>query len=198
MAWAIVIIIAVWLIVKNAKDRPSNQTFEVFPTENKDINEEDLLKSQTRFEKELVEHVDFPDGIRFRDSYLYKHLMRDWFAKLSGKHRYDDKIIQKLRSDWLGYMWALERGHTNHYLAMESYGENQEAHDRYEEEATTYARKAMAIEDGFASAIGEEAVKELDRIRNQGFDKFSREGEIAPEGMLWDIDGKLKKKRKTD
>jgi hypothetical protein len=194
--WAFIIILAVWWLLKRNKTAAKKPQRELLDSSPKDITEEMVLKVQTRFEKDL-QNTDLPDAIRFSDLYIYRNLMSKWFSKLSAEHRYDDVMTQKLRKDWLDYMNALQDGHTSNYLSLESYGdtkEEQEKSDSYREDATHSARKALAIEDGFAAAIGKDQVDELTRIRKLSMNSISREGELAPEGMEFDILGKLRSK----
>jgi hypothetical protein len=158
------------------------------------IGEESVFKRQTAFEKKLYEEVDFPDGIRGADVYVYKSLMCVWYRKLSSENRYNEEMTQKLRNDWLDYMNAMEDRSTSLYLSMELYDEKDNTQsESYRNDHIIESRKMFAIEEAFASAVGKEEVKELARIRDLSslgnFDKF---GNLAPKGFSYDLLGKLK------
>ena len=118
--------------------------------------------------------------------------MEKWFRKLSGEYRYDEKMIQKIREDFLDYMYSVEQSKINHYLYMEL--EDEERSERYRNEANLCFRKVRAIQDGFASIVGEEAVKELEKYRKLDLNDINKNGKLAPEGFEFDFDGKLIKK----
>jgi hypothetical protein len=152
------------------------------------ISEEALFQQQNRFEKRL-ELTYLPDSPSGDEIYKYKNLMRPWYNQLSGKYRYDDKMIQKLRLDWSDYMSSLEDRNTYNYLSLESNDEKES--DAYRNDHIVASRKVFAIEDAFASQIGEDAVKELARITSLQHGSFNREGEIAPEGFRYGIGNEL-------
>jgi hypothetical protein len=196
--WTIVIIIAVWFIVKKTRTvHPSSPNSynqeESFNTTNNPISEDTVYEAQNRFENKFSETY-LPDSLGGHDIYMYKNLMSKWYNKLSGEHRYDEKMIQKIREDFLEYMYSVQQGKTSHYLYMElDEGEKSEG---YREEADICYKKVRAIEDAFASLIGKDAVAELDRVRKFDFGDVDREGNLAPEGFQFDFTGELKKKEK--
>jgi hypothetical protein len=78
----------------------------------------------------------------------------------------------------------LEAQNTASFLGSESSEKKQEAHD---EEAWRMRQQYVAIEDGFAAAVGEEALKELQRVRAAQHGSFDRSGRkpIAPDGFRY-------------
>ncbi|HVU06618.1 MAG TPA: hypothetical protein VHE10_02425 [Candidatus Paceibacterota bacterium] len=197
MIWIVIAAAVVWWIYKQRNTPKQAQVVEDVPLlKDEGISEEAVLQAQTSFEKNL-EDTFLPDAITRRDLYIYRKLMRVWFAKLAGENRFDETMTQKLRRDWLDYMYALRDAKTSHYLSMETYGEDKERSDSYDQESTIAHRKAFAIEDGFAFAVGKEAVAELARIRALEFSEISRDGELAPDGMEFDFEDKPRRKKKA-
>jgi hypothetical protein len=49
--------------------------------------------------RRLENDSELPDAIVWKDAYIYWHLMSRWFNALFEKHRYDDVLVAKLRSD---------------------------------------------------------------------------------------------------
>ena len=92
--WAIVIIIAFWLITKRSqKSNLSHSESSVSEHETSQIDEDYVFKVQGQFEKTLQDTF-LPDAVKYKDLYIYYHLMRPWFIELCGKHRYDESMIQ--------------------------------------------------------------------------------------------------------
>lgn len=149
---------------------------------------------QGAFEKKVGEenYSFLPDSLSGQEIHIYYNLMRRWFNELSAKNRYDDSMIQKLRRDWLNYISLIESAKTLHFLSMESWDEkNPKKSDAYSNDARLEWMQAIAIEDGFAAAIGQDAVKELDRIRKMDFCRFDKLGHVAPDGFEYGVGGKL-------
>lgn len=194
--WVIVIIIAVWLIIRHYSQ--SHKTVPGVPAhtpaENDEIKEETVFKVQTKFEKDLMDNVDLPDAIGGRDAYIYRNLMAPWYAKLAGQYRYDEKMTQQLRNDWLDYMSSLGDRSTYNYLSLEL--DDEAKKESYREDHITASRKVFAIEDGFAAMIGKEAVDSLAEARNLSFGDIDRHGNRAPEGQEFDFRGELRPKKK--
>jgi hypothetical protein len=133
-----------------------------------------------RFEEQLRNEVSLPDGVRGRDLYIYRSLMRDWYAKLAAVNRYDEAKAEKMRVDWLTYMELVRSRATANYFWQESSDEPKR--DIHEVEAEEHKLRLKAIEDGFAHAIGPEAVETLRVIRAKQYDDFSQQGELGPDG----------------
>jgi len=191
----LVIILAVWWFSKQRHEAESNSNKVKISekSEKNDITEEAVFKIQADFEEKLHDNYA-PDAIDGKEIYIYKHLMRPWFDKLSSKNRYDKTMIQKLRNDWVDYMTSLEDRNTSNYLFFES--EKQEDENSYRDEHVIASRKVFAIENAFASAIGNEAEEELARITNLDSSSFHRHnGDIAPEGFEFGVDDELKPKK---
>jgi hypothetical protein len=186
--WVLVIIWAVWYFTKKHNQKNVGTLVEADEEKPRNFTEEEVLAFQTKFEKRLEEQIDFPDGIRFTPIYIYKNMMRKWYSELAGKYRYDDQMIQKLRNDWVNYMYLLERSATASYLWFETEGERAEEHHQ---DAMNYSRKIFAIEDAFASYLGEDKVKELVKVRAYGHGKINKQGELAPEGKRFTSLGDL-------
>ncbi len=146
------------------------------------FSDETVAEEQATFERRLDENADLPDGIRRQKAYIYRQLMSKWFAALIAKHRYDDAISKKIKNDWINYLDLIERHETAKYLGLESSDEKKR--NLYSEEAKQIVRQYMAIEDGFAAAMGEKAIKQLQQVRATEHDSFDRSGrKIAPEGF---------------
>jgi hypothetical protein len=151
--------------------------------EKKRLSDEGIAKSQAEFEKQLEESIDLPDAVPGRDAFVYWNLMRTWVANLIAAKRYSDTGSDKLRSEWLEYMYLMDSSARLSFLAAET--ENEEKRDKYLEEAHTERRKMTAIEDGVAAAIGQEAVAQLKDVRSRKYDAFDRSGKkpMAPIGF---------------
>jgi hypothetical protein len=106
-------------------------------------------------------------------------------AKLCAQNRYNEDVVRKLRQDWLTYMDLVQSRESTHFLASEAEGEN--GRDRCATDLRKEELHLTAIEDGFAEAVGPEAVDTLRLIRAKDLDAFSRSGELAPDGYRWRI-----------
>jgi len=200
--WIIVIGVIIWFIYVHNKEK-SQQNISV-TTEEKDavISEETGFKVQSEFEDKITNEIDFPNAISGDEIYIYRNLMHPWFDKLTAQYRYDEKMTQKLRNDWLDYMDAVDDRSTCNYLFMES--EDKKKSEKYWEDHVTASRKMFAIQDAFANAIGVDAVSELKKVKEvkeMGFISINRYGELAPEGFKWDLGSReliaIKEKKKT-
>jgi len=176
--WIIVIGAIIWFIYVRNKEKVQ-QNIPV-TTNRKEIvvSEETVFKIQSKFEDKITDETGFPDAISGDEIYIYKNLMRPWFNKLAAQCRYDEKMTQKLRNDWLGYMEAVGDRSTYNYLSLESEDEKQS--EKYREDHIAASRKMFAIQDAFATAIGTDAVSELNKIKEMSFMSFSRHGELIP------------------
>lgn len=197
----VIIIIVVWYLANRSKK--SDSVFTTAKAVEKEpeakISEETVFSVQARFERKLADEIDFPDGIRYFPVYVYKNVMKVWYKELSGTNRYNDEMTQRLRSDWIDYMNAIEDRETYRYLYMETSDEKEsEKTKEYHHKAYLAGQKMTAIEDGFASSIGKDAVEELKRLRglNDNHSKFDKFGNLAPEGFEFDFRGELKKESK--
>lgn len=194
--WAIIIIGAIWYFSRRTKEtivvHPAPK--EELPTKS-EINEERVFEMQTEFEG-FLEETHLPDAIPRDKIYVYKNLMRPWFNKLVSQNRYNDGMTQKLREDFLDYMYALQQKSTSNYLSMESEVGSEEE-KKHESRRSNAVKKVNAIEDAFAASVGQEAVEELSSIRTKDFSVFSSSGQLAPDGFEYDFDDdKLVKKDK--
>lgn len=193
--WVVVIIIVVWWLASQSKKKTGIAPIPM--TTNGDepvskITEETIFKVQSRFEEKLTKEIDFPDAIRGIEIYIYRNLMRPWYDKLSSQNRYNEEMAQKLCRDWLDYMSAVEDRSTTNYLSLEFYDEKDSSKsDSYREEHVLASRKMFAIEDAFAASVGQEAIDELNRVRNLDFYAIDKFGNLAPEGFNFDLMGKL-------
>lgn len=195
--WVIIIIIAVWLIVKysrrnNTSNGPSDSSIE---NRNLNITEEEVFEVQNKFEKSF-ENTHLPDSIGGKDIYIYRNLMNKWFHELSAKHRYNEEMVQKLRRDMLDWIYSIENLHTANYLSLEL--EDEESSNAYSDEATVHGRKSYTIENAFASAIGEKAIRELEKIRSLDYSGIGKDGELAPPGYRYSLSGELKPMNKRE
>jgi hypothetical protein len=185
MSWLLIIIISIicigaaWLADrKNAKKRQ----LYLEKAERERLGEENVLKEQLKFDKRLETNADLPDGIRSREAYVYRHLMSIWFARLVAQYRYDEATAKKIRSDWLMYMYLLEQATTSEFLGLEA--DSRDKRTSYDEQAWEEKKGYMAIEDAFAAAIGKEAIRALQYVREREHNAFDRSGKkpIAPTG----------------
>lgn len=197
--WIIVIGVIIWFIYARNKEKVQQNTTRTTEEKEVVISEEAVFKAQSKFEDKITNETDFPDAISGDEIYIYKNLMRPWFDKLVAQYRYDEKMTQKLRNDWLDYMEAVGDRSTYNYLSLES--ENEKQSEKYREDHIAASRKMFAIQDAFATAIGVDVVSELKKIKEMGFMSFSRRGELAPEGFKWDLGRRelvpIKEKNKT-
>lgn len=125
------------------------------------LKEEDVLKAQVQFERDRLDYISG------KEIYIYRNFMSKWFNDLNAKYRYDDSMSKKIRTDWYDYMRSLK-------------SKGDDARKRF-----------MAIEDGFAVAIGEEAIKQLQEVRSRDDNAFDDSGMMAPIGYYYDYGGKL-------
>lgn len=86
LIWVIVIVWAVWYFVNHGRSKTNSDQTTVSNVEatepqvsERNYSEEQVLSYQASFEQELHEQVDFPDGIRGVDLYVFKSLMKPWF-----------------------------------------------------------------------------------------------------------------------
>lgn len=203
MTWIIIIVILVaWYLSVQKKIEPIRNNENSYIDETpKVITEEQIFERERAFDQAIDEDIDLPDAIRGRDIYIFRKLMRKWFQKLASENRYKEELIQKLRRDWLDYMYLLKQHKTNWYFALESPApEDNFDPDKYREDAIIEGKKLLAIEEAFAAAIGKDAEKELSRIYNLdthsfsefSFDKF---GNMAPRGSAYNLSGELVSKK---
>jgi len=171
----IVVIIVVNVLLsrmnKNAAEIRKQQSEEC---ERQRLSDENVLKAKADFEKHLEEEFDLPDGIRWRKAYIYRHLMSKWSDSLIAKYRYDEPMSNKIRSDWLSYVYLLESESRSSFLASEATDAKRQ--ERYGQDARLERKQYLAIEDAFAAAIGNEAIEELKRAREAPHDAFDRSG----------------------
>jgi hypothetical protein len=126
--------------------------------------------------------------------------MSKWFNELNAKYRYDDSMSKKIRTDWYDYMRSLKSEAFAKYLKSaasynayraEKEGESEdrqalEAKAWSEDQKAKEARKRfITIEDGFAAAMGEEAIKQLQEVRSRDDDAFDDSGAMAPIGYYY-------------
>src|SRR5271166_1660738 len=93
-----------WIEKIEAKRR--KQQFDEW--EGRRLSDENVLKAKADFEMRLNNNTDLPDGIVWRQAYIYRHLISKWFDSLIAKYRYDDSMATKLRSDLPSYLDLLE------------------------------------------------------------------------------------------
>lgn len=192
------IIVVVWWLARRSEKNSgnTNTTVEVEEPKTSQISEEVVFNIQNKFETKLRDEVDFPDAIGGFEAYVYSKLMLTWYNKLAGANRYNDEMTQKLRNDWTDYMGAIEDRSTYNYLSMEFYDEKDNAKsESYREKHILASRKAFAIEDAFAAAVGKDAEAELEAVRARDRWDFDKFGNMAPEGHTFGLDGKPKKKK---
>jgi hypothetical protein len=158
------------------------------------ISEEAVFEAQKQFERHFKETF-LPDAIPGQALYIYRHLMLPWYKTLSGRNRYDEKMTQKLREDFLVYTENIEDAYTYRFLYLEAEVGSTTAHE-YEEKSEFAARKVEAIQDAFAALMGEDSVTELLRIHRMDFNRFDNQGELAPDGFRFGLDGKLQPLKK--
>ena len=109
--------------------------------------------------------------------------MNKWFATLIARHRYDNVMSEKLKTDWLNYLDLLAPQKTVSFLSAEATDEKNR--ESYGKDSCKMRQQYIAIEDGFAAAIGKEAIAELERVRGAAHSSFDRSGikPMAPEGF---------------
>jgi len=194
----IIVAIVFWLIWLSLKQKAltniivgNHKDLKIDNNDNEEITDEIIAQNEKAFEGDIFgdNYSIFPDSISGKEIYVYKHLMLPWFRELSAKSRYKDEEIKKIRKDWVDYLEALKDRSLYAFLASEE--ENEEVKKEEDSQHIVASKKVWAIEDAFASAINQEAVKELDRIRQiTRFDAFNNRGELSPEGFRFE-DGEL-------
>jgi hypothetical protein len=181
----------------------SEKDTNTISTESVSLKEEDVAKAQLEFEEGLEGDRD-PADVSGREIYVYRNLMSKWFNDLNAEHRYEWSMSKKIRTDWYDYMRLLESeadasrcasvSKYSAYLAKNKEGASEdrialEARAWSEDQKAQEARKRfMAIEDGFAAAIGEEAIKQLQEVRSRDDDAFDDSGTMAPIGYYYEWD----------
>jgi hypothetical protein len=167
---------------KNESDTRKQQSEE---SDRNRLNDENILKAKADFEIRLDENADLPDGIGWRQAYIYRNLMSKWFDSLIAKYRYDESMSKKLSADWLSYMYLLESESKSSLLSFEKINANEK--ESYEQTAWLERKQYVAIENGFAAAIGNEAIEELRRVREAPIGAFDRSGRkpMAPIGYSY-------------
>jgi hypothetical protein len=171
MMKAVRFVLSIWMSnpkKSNTREQDSEES------ERNRLSDEYVLKAKADFEMRLDENVDLPDGIGWRKAYVYRNLMSKWFDSLIAKYRYDETISTNIKSDWLEYMYLLESESTSRFLSFGSINANDK--ESYEQTARLEYKQYVAIEDGFAGAIGNEAIEELRRVREAPHDAFDRSG----------------------
>jgi len=155
---------------------------ELEEAERNKANEQNIRKAQLEFESRLEENISFFYGLRWREAYIYRHLMSKWFSSLMEQYRYDRSTSDKIRSDWLDYMSLLEHAGSSNFLSLQA--TNEEKRNLYKQWEWEERKAYMAIEEAFAAQIGKNAVKQLRRARDSEHDAFDRSGkeEMAPDG----------------
>lgn len=188
---------SIWNGIKNKID------VSVKPVEERLITDETILQTQREFEENMFEmaKIGVPNAMFGQEIYIYTDLMKPWFEKLSAKYRYDEQMIQKLRNDWLDYMFTLPQYRSSVYLSLdysdEDDKENEEKKQKEcEKDAYIEGNKITVIEDFFAHSIGDDAVKELDQIRKLSHSHFSHLGEMAPMGSHYNFDDEIVKNKR--
>jgi hypothetical protein len=160
-----------WWMSKNESETRKQQSEE---WERYRLSDENVLKAKADFDMRLNEDAGLPDGIVGREAYIYRNLMRKWFDSLIAKYSYDESMSTKIRSDWLSYMYLLESESRSSFLSRETNNANEQ--ERYGQDAWLERKQYVAIEDAFAAAIGNEAIEELQRVREAPHDAFDRSG----------------------
>lgn len=149
------------------------------------LNDEYIFQEQVNFEVRLGAGIDFLDGIKGKKAYIYKNLMRNWYSMLIGKFRYDEKLEMKLKKDWLEYLGLLEASSATRFLTLET--DSSFKKEKYEKEYYVMELSYKSIEDGFAFLVGEDAIKELNRVRDANYNAFDRSGSkpMAQNGFIY-------------
>ena len=181
----VVLIVVNVLLSRMNKNAAATRKQQSEEWERQRLSDEIVLKAKADFEKHLEEEVDLPDGIRWRKAYIYRHLMSKWSDSLIAKYRYDEPMSNKIRSDWLSYVYLLESESRSSFLSAEATDAKKQ--ERYGQDAWLERKQYLAIEDAFAAAIGNEAIEELKRVREAPHDAFDRLGRkpMAPIGYLY-------------
>ena len=170
-------LVLLWPISKKGARKTKQQSNE---WEHKRLSDENVMTVQATFEKRLDESADLHNGIYGRKAYIYRKLMSKWFGTLTTRHRYDEPMAHKIKSDWLNYMRLLESQSASSLEAGTGKGEDgRRALDEY--------KQCTAIEDAFAAAVGNEAIEELRLVRDAPSGAFDRSGRkpMAPIGYRY-------------
>ena len=104
------------------------------------LSDDDVTATQADFERRLDENVHLPDGIRKQPAFIYRHLMREWFSILMASNRYDEKVYNKIKSDWLDYMDCLEQKETSSFSSLEA--KDEEKREFYDREFFLHKEKS--------------------------------------------------------
>lgn len=127
------------------------------------IDEEEIQERQQEFEEFMV-HSSVPTALG-SDGKAYYFQMKNWFSRLDERYSHNEDKQQKIRRDWLSYMYHIDHGASAKFLWLESDDEKSGRH--HEDEARDSALRSMEIEDRFASLMGEEAKTLLKKMRGK-------------------------------
>lgn len=116
-----------------------------------------------------------------KELYIYLHLIRSWFKYLSLKHQNDPETIQSMKENYLEYIWRLKEMQISRFMFVKG-----EAAEKYKERYASAKKAKEEIEYAFAAALGDEAVLELETVKNLPGRCFNRDGDKAPEGYQFD------------
>ena len=130
------------------------------PAPSREITEERIFDRESQF----AMHCDsmLPDRPSRREMYIWQNFMVPWHRELAARFRYEQDKLMKIRQDWLFYMEAVEEMRLSAWMSLEGPIEKQE---KYSERCAIARRQLEAIEEGFAAAIGQQAIDELKRAR---------------------------------
>jgi hypothetical protein len=94
---------------------------------------------------------------------------------------HDEVKSKKIKADWSNYMDLLEAQSMAAFLSLEH--SSAEKRDSYEQQAQEEKKQYELIENAFAASMGNDAIKELQQIKQRKYDAFDRSGKnIAPIG----------------
>lgn len=134
---------------------------------------------QAAFDQEIVDRNVLPDAVRNRYAYIYRNLMRDWYARITAACRGETDKLMSVNADWLRYMDGLkEEGYVDFSARVAN---DEEESSRLGKRLRIIRQRLSATEDSFAGQLGDSETAELRRIREIPNDRFNRSGtEIAP------------------
>lgn len=178
-------------IADNRQNKRAEQQFKAM--QERKLTEEGILEAQSKLEERIEKLKGLPDRFYGKDIYIYRNFINPWFWQLSARWRYNDQDkLAILRADYASYFEKL-KDQTHYRFMWLGYSDNSE---KYESNYGKARGSVVAIEDGFANAVGQNAVAELKRIRELDIDKINDDGELAPDGYRFTIacrdgDGKI-------
>jgi hypothetical protein len=158
------------------------------------FSDQHIFEVLARFEADMLQYTDLPDAHSGRNAHIFRFLIKPWFETINAKLQYDAVAERKVKEDILEYMEAMDSRRSNLFNGMMANDKGNDEQERtYDAARMADELRLKVIEDSFAHAVGEDALRKLAEVRAiNWFGAFSRDGQINPENysQLPQDDGK--------